>query len=345
VKDRLLRGALRVIESPYTWVVAARNRGFDTGRRPTHRVGVPVVSVGNVTLGGTGKTPMVAWLARWFRQHDVRVTLVSRGYQGRAGQPNDEAIELEQQLPDVPHLQDPDRVAAAQLAIEEFECQLVVLDDGFQHRRLGRDLDIVLLDALEPYGCEHVFPRGTLREPLSNLERADVIVLSRAGLVSRERRDEIRSRVEQIAGGAVWVEIAHRPVHLLGARGDTRPIDAMLGKRVAAFCGIGNPSSFRAGLESCGYDLAAFHALADHHDFRRDDIEWLDRWATQCDADALVCTHKDLVKVGVDRIGSRPLWALSIGVEILSGGDLLEVELRRILEMIPPTPTDLVDSE
>lgn len=335
VSDYLLRGALRVVEFPYTWAVESRNRGFETGQRESHYVDVPVVSVGNITMGGTGKTPMVAWLARWFRQHEIRVTLVSRGYKGRAGQPNDEALELEQQLPDVPHLQNADRVAAARLAIEESDCQLIVLDDGFQHRRLGRDLDIVLLDALDPFGCDHVFPRGTLREPLDNLRRADVIVLSRARLVSRERREEIRDRVEQIAGDVAWVEIAHRPLHLLSAQGETQPVDSLVGQRVAAFCGIGNPSGFRAGLESCGYDLAAFHPFADHHDYRRDDIEWLDRWASENEADALVCTHKDLVKVGVGHIGSRPLWALSIGVEILSGAETLEARLRQVLASIP----------
>ena len=117
---------------------------------------------------------MVEWIARWFRRHNVRVSIVSRGYRAEEGGRNDEARELEQKLPDVPHVQNPDRVAAAQIAVEELETQLIVLDDGFQHRRLARDVDIVLLDALEPFGFEHVFPRGTLREPLAGLRRADV---------------------------------------------------------------------------------------------------------------------------------------------------------------------------
>ncbi|HVW39504.1 MAG TPA: tetraacyldisaccharide 4'-kinase, partial [Pirellulales bacterium] len=117
-----LRAALRLAETPYAVAVAWRNRGYDVGRRPIERVGVPVISVGNLTLGGSGKTPMVEWLARWLRARDVRVTIISRGYGAEAGARNDEALELEERLPDVPHLQNPDRVEAARVAIEEFEC-------------------------------------------------------------------------------------------------------------------------------------------------------------------------------------------------------------------------------
>ena len=128
----------------------------------SQRARVPVVSVGNLTLGGTGKTPMVEWLARWFRGHQVRVAILSRGY-GHTGGMNDEGRVLEENLPDVPHLQDPDRVALAEAAVLELETELIVLDDGFQHRRLARDLDVVLLDALEPFGLSQMFPRGLLQ--------------------------------------------------------------------------------------------------------------------------------------------------------------------------------------
>ena len=154
----LLRGLLRLAEFPYATAARWRNRRYDTGRAEVLRVGVPVVSVGNLTVGGTGKTPLVRWIARWLVDRGVRVALVSRGYRATGGQPNDEARELAQLLPDVPHVQNPDRVAAAREAVGRFGCQAVLLDDGFQHRRLARDLDIVLLDALEPFGFDHVVP-------------------------------------------------------------------------------------------------------------------------------------------------------------------------------------------
>src|SRR2546430_13721210 len=145
------RGVLRVAEVPYTIAVTVRNRRYDRGAAKVHRVDVPVITVGNLTLGGTGKTPMVKWLAQQFQNAGLRVAIVSRGYGAAEGKHNDEALELAQSLPHVPHIQNRDRVAAAQLAIHDFKSQLILLDDGFQHRRLGRDLDIVLLDALEPF--------------------------------------------------------------------------------------------------------------------------------------------------------------------------------------------------
>ena len=158
------RGLLAAAEIPYAAAVRRRNQHYD---RPDacQRVPVPVVSVGNLTLGGTGKTPMVEWLARWFQAQGVRVALVSRGYGSRAGRPNDEALELAQCLPGVPHVQNPDRVAAARQAIDAHQAQLILLDDGFQHRRLARDLDLVLVDALEPVGFGHVFPAAPCESP------------------------------------------------------------------------------------------------------------------------------------------------------------------------------------
>src|SRR5262249_34901289 len=141
----ILRGILRLVEAPYSSAVAWRNRQYDLGRKAVERVGVPVISVGNLSLGGTGKTPLIEWLARWFRERGVRVAIVSRGYGTKAGSRNDEALELAEKLPDVPHVQNPDRVAASHAAIAEHNCQLILLDDAFQHRRIHRKLDIVLL--------------------------------------------------------------------------------------------------------------------------------------------------------------------------------------------------------
>ena len=256
-----LRAGLRVGEFFYRWAMTRRNRLYDLGRAEIHHVEVPVVCVGNLTLGGTGKTPMVEWLAKHFRQRDVRVSIVSRGYGAEQGERNDEALELELALPDVPHLQNPNRVEAAELAVEELETQLILLDDGFQHRRLARDLDIVLLDATEPFGFEHVFPRGTLREPLEGLSRAQAVVLSRADMIDESQREKIRHRAAQLAPEAVWCEVVHRPAALLDANGDERPLDISPDQQIAAFCGIGNPAGFRHTLESLGCHLAQWREI------------------------------------------------------------------------------------
>ncbi len=212
----VLRGTLAVAEVPYTWAVRWRNRHYDHSRDAVCRVDVPVISVGNLTLGGTGKTPMVEWIVRRFLAQGKKVGILSRGYASHSG-PNDEARELEWKLPGVPHVQNPDRVAAAHRAIAEFGCQVLVLDDAFQHRRIGRDLDIVLLDALEPLGYEHLFPRGTLREPVQGLARADVIALSRADLLAADERGAIHDRVLKLSPKAVWVEVVHAPLALVAA--------------------------------------------------------------------------------------------------------------------------------
>jgi tetraacyldisaccharide 4'-kinase len=290
-----------------------------------------VVSVGNVTLGGVGKTPLVEWLARWFRQRGVRVTLISRGYGAEAGARNDEALELEQKLPDVPHVQNPDRVEAAEMAIEEFECQLILLDDAFQHRRIHRDLDIVVLDALAPFGFEHVFPRGALREPLSGLRRAQVIALSRADLVTAEERESIRRRAAGYSPQAAWVEMRHSPRVLLSSDGQEEHLSTLQGASVAAFCGIGNPVGFRRTLESCGCRIAAFKEFPDHHAFTRQDVTSLVAWSSeQRETKLLVCTHKDLVKIGEPSLGPLPLRALVIGIEILQGQEKLESLLAQL---------------
>jgi tetraacyldisaccharide 4'-kinase len=331
----LARAALRFIETPYAWAVRARNWRYDRGRAEIHRVAAPVVSVGNLTLGGTGKTPMVEWIARRLRARDIRVALVSRGYGAEGGSRNDEALELEQKLPDVPHLQDPDRVRAAGVAIEELASQLILLDDGFQHRRIARDLDLVLLDALEPDGFGHVFPRGTLREPWSGLVRADVVALSRADMIDAAARDKLRARVARVAPRAIWLELEHRPRGLLAADGREINLDALAGQRVAAFCGIGNPAGFRHTLETCGYDVAALREFPDHHAYSRDDIQSLAAWAAEQDVAAVVCTHKDLVKIGLPRLGNQPLWAVTIGIAIHAGQSELEARLDELVSRCP----------
>jgi len=341
---RVLRGILAAVEVPYTWAVLWRNRGYDRGLSAVYRVEVPVISVGNLTLGGTGKTPMVEWIVRQFLAQGKKVGIISRGYGAHDGL-NDEALELAWKLPDVPHVQNLDRVAAAHRAIEEQGCQVLVLDDAFQHRRIARDLDIVLLDALEPLGHEHVFPRGTLREPVEGLARANIVALSRADLLTAEQRGVIRDRVARLSPQAVWVEVVHAPLALVAVEQGTgnaggvstrqQPLDVLRGRRVLAFCGLGNPAGFRHTLEVCGYNVAEFHEFPDHHAYRPGDLNALAAAVRRTAAEALVCTQKDLVKVGVDRLGDRPLWAIRVGIDFLAGREEFENTLTLTQAAIP----------
>ncbi len=327
----MVRGFFHAVSIPYGWGVRYRNWRFDTGRAKVDRLPVPVVSVGNLTLGGTGKTPMVAWLAQWFQRHRLRVGVISRGYKAQPAQRSDEALELEHQLPGLIHVANPDRVQAGRQAVEKFSCQVLVADDAFQHRRLARDLDIVLVDALEPFGYGYLFPRGLLREPIQNLQRAHVVVLSRSDMVELQRRAQIRAAVLRWAPEAIWVEAVHAPLELVNAQGQSASVESLAGQPVVAFCGIGQPAGFRRTLEQCGYHVAAFRELPDHYAYRPRQTAQLAEWVSRWDAAAVVCTLKDLMKIPYAQLGGRPLLALRIGLQLLEGCSALENLLSRLL--------------
>lgn len=318
------RAALAALAVPYAAAVACRNAAYDRGLLAVAQGPIPVVSVGNLTLGGTGKTPLVAWLARRLADRGLRPAVVSRGYGAARGQESDEAAELGVLLPAVPHVADRDRIAGVRTAAAG-GADVAVLDDGFQHRRLARDLDIVAVDATDPCGGGRLFPRGLLREPVAGLARAQAVVLTRATAVDARRRDAIR---RELAGGTrgrlppVWIEATHRPVGLRAASGTTQPLERLAEARVAAFAGIGNPAAFRATLAGLGGDLVGFRPFPDHHRYTPADLDALRDWAAGLGADLVVTTLKDLVKVRADRSGRLPLLALEIALEPLPGGDL-----------------------
>ncbi len=328
---RVQRGGLWLLSMPYGLAVRVRNRLYDRGWKKRHKAGVPVISVGNLTVGGTGKTPCVEYVARWCRQQDLRVAILSRGYGSEAGR-NDEALVLEENLPDVPHLQGADRVVLARVAVEELESEVLVLDDGFQHRRLVRDLDLVLLDATNPWGFGHLLPRGLLREPPASLRRAGTILLTRCDQVAPEELELLRGRVARMAPGILVAESVHRPAELVDARQVTADLHELRGRPVVAFCGLGNPEAFRNTLIGLGAEIGAFRTFPDHHSYTRTDIDELRRWARQQAKDCVVATtQKDLVKIRLTQLGERPLYAVRIQLHITRNRDLLDQQLQEVL--------------
>jgi tetraacyldisaccharide 4'-kinase len=328
----LQRAGLWALSFGYRAGVGLRNQAFDRGWKAIHRAAVPVVSVGNLTVGGTGKTPCVEYVARFYRQLDLRVALLSRGYGSDAGR-NDEALVLEENLPDVPHLQHADRVAMARTAAEELESDILVLDDGFQHRRLHRDLDLVLIDATCPWGHGFVLPRGLLREPIGTLKRAHAVLLTRCDLVPAAEVKAIREVVMRNNPAAPIAESVHRPAQWINAAQQTSPLDALTGRPIAGFCGLGNPDAFRQTLAKLGLNVMAWRTYPDHHRYSAEDVELLRGWARQLPQDAaLVTTQKDLVKIRLDRLSERELWALQIQLALTSGQDALEGLLRKTMQ-------------
>ena len=332
-----LRAVLAAISVPYRGAVAIRNTAYDRGLASVHHGPVPVISVGNLTLGGTGKTPLVAWMARTLQAAGHRPAIVSRGYGARPGEVSDEAAELAIVVPGVPHIADRDRLAAVHAAAAQ-AATAVVLDDGFQHRRLARDLDIVAIDATDPFGCGRLFPRGLLREPVTSLRRAHAVVLTRASSVSAERRAEIRQAVTAARGGqppAVWAEATHRPIALRDHSGGLQDLERLRGRRIAAFAGIGNPAAFRATLTDIGADVAAFTPFADHHAYRDGEIASLAQTCRQHGAELAVTTLKDLVKIRSLDLDGIPLVALEIAATFSTGEELLRAA---VIEAARPAP-------
>lgn len=322
----LARAGLAALAVPYAVAVRARNLGYDLGIRAARRAPVPVVAVGNLTLGGTGKTPLVAWVAHRCIAAGRRPAIVSRGYGSAQGQTSDEAAELALVVPGVAHVADRDRVAAAARAAAD-GADAVVLDDGLQHRRLARDLDIVTIDCTDPFGCGHIFPRGLLREPLAGLARAQAVVLTRADTVEPRRRREIMETLTAAAGSRrhwVWAHTAHAPRRLRSVAVRDLPVEHLAGRRVVAFCGLGNPAAFRRTLHRLGAAVAAFRAFPDHHAYSPADADALGTWAAATRAELVVTTLKDLVKVPHETLGGIPLFAVEIGIDFIEGESALD---------------------
>lgn len=295
---------------------------LDQLRTIPRQVDPPVISVGNLTCGGTGKTPVVAWLTQRLKASGWKPGLLSRGYKGESGV-NDEKLVLDALCPSVPHIQQSDRVAAARKLSQQ--CNILILDDGFQHRRLSRSVDIVLIDALRPWGYGHVLPRGLLREPPQALDRASLIVVTRVDLIS----DADRQKLEWTIGRFTDAPIATGrfcPTRLVSSSGmKVKPRD-LRNVRAAAFCGLGNPSGFAATLNQFGLCVPEelFRFYPDHHRYTEADQIRLAEWAEAGSVDMLVTTRKDLVKLNSKIFGATPVLAVDIAFEPVHRSELFD---------------------
>jgi len=325
------RTGLSAIEIPYEALVRLRNYGYDHSILTVKKASAPVISVGNLTLGGTGKTPLVAWLAHWFAQHNKKPAIISRGYKAKTGQLSDEAAELKILLPTVPHYANKQRIIVAREAVAKGS-DVLLLDDGFQHRQIGRDLNLVTIDATDPFGCNRLFPRGLLREPLWGLKRADALVLTRTDQVSIKTRNEIQEQCFQFVGShdKPWIETEHRPSNLRLVDGTTQPLKTLQDKRILSLSAIGNPAAFHRTLTTLGHEPVATLTFPDHHTYTTDDIHRISEETESVGAEIIVTTLKDLVKLPLTSVRNRPLCALEIGIQFQTGLHDLEYLLNKI---------------
>lgn len=333
----LARAGLTVLAGLYRAGLALANLRW---RLPgaVHRAPCPVVSVGNLTVGGTGKTPMVAYLARLALAEGARPLIVSRGYGAAGGRPNEEALELAEACPDVPQVRSPDRLGTIRAWTASEPCDLAILDDGFQHRRLARDLDIVLVDTTRPFGFGHVLPRGLLREPPSALARADLVVITRAELLTAEGVARLKTALEPHLRPETPVLVSeHRPSGVVLLDGTRRDADWLRGRKVTAACGIANPDAFEQGLDRLGAHVVRFEAFRDHYAYAPAEIDRLIDAARLAGAEALVTTRKDFVKwrpLLEGRQDDLPVTVAALGVDlaVTEGEDVLR---RRLLALLP----------
>ena len=319
---QIARAGLWVGALPMEAVSRLRNLFYDRGVLPILKPPVPVISFGNLTVGGTGKTPAVIWCARYLLERAMKPGIASRGYNpgaASAEEGNDEAGVLAQALPDVPHVWDADRAKAAAALVREHGCDVVLLDDGFQHRRLHRTIDFVLLDALDPFGCGFLMPRGFLREPASSIRRATCVIITHANLVTSERLINLRKRIWDIEEGVKLAEAVHRPSALL-VDSEEVDLESLRGTRVFILCGIGSPHSFVMTVANLGAEILGIRSFPDHHVYTADEITNVLAQAAERGAEMVVTTQKDGVKLPPMADAPIALAELRIEFEIVRGG-------------------------
>ena len=327
----LARAALLPFELLYRGVVAVRGSLYDRGLLAAHALALPALSVGNLTVGGTGKTPVAAYLAARLRERGARPAILLRGYG------DDEPLVHATLNEEVPVVVGPDRVEGARQARAQ-GASMVVLDDAFQHRRARRDADVVLVSADRWSARQRLLPAGPWREPLGALRRATVAVVTRKA-VSLDRAEEVRRSLEAAVPGLPVAVVHLAPDELRSANGPERlPLAALAGRTVTAIAAIGDPDAFVAQLRATGADVRPA-LFADHHAFTQAETMALALRAAE--GQLTVCTLKDAVKLAPGWPRAAPaLWYVSQRVHVERGDDVLEALLTRMIRAQRSPRTD-----
>ncbi len=336
------RLGLSVLEPGYRLAIALRNKSFDLGWRKPARLPRPVLSVGNLTTGGTGKTPMVIELTKRLLDKGENPAVLMRGYMADAtGTPSDEAQEIAGELgSSVPVEPNPNRAEGARRVLEKHpQTSVFILDDGYQHRQVHRDLDVVLIDATRPFAFGHQLPRGLLRESPGNLARADAVIVTRCDLVPPEALANLDRQIEALFGQPSTAHAAQTWSGFRDRHGGTLPADHLSQLKVAAVSAIGNPKAFEDMLRSAAGEVLHVDAFDDHHAYTPDEVKRLLEDAKQRGADALVVTEKDWVKwgallagAGIDETHAVPILRPVLSVGFKDGGGAVEALLARLTD-------------
>ena len=292
----LLRFLLRLVSVAYKAVVGLRNFCYDKHLLRMISIGVPVISVGNITTGGTGKTPLVIWLCGVLEKRSLKCAVLTRGYKASGAGFADEPVVLARSCPGANVVVNSDRARGAQKAIADFDADVLVMDDGFQHRRLRRDLDIVAVDATCPFGYGRVLPAGMLREPVRALRRADAVVITRYDQATAEQVEQLQKQIGQIAPAVTVAKAVHKHPYARANKGRIIGISELKDKSIFAFCGIGNPDAFMKRLREYELSVVGSKVYSDHHDYKDEDVSDIYEQARLLGANLILSTEKDWVK-------------------------------------------------
>lgn len=346
-----LKPILFLFSGIYWILYVARNWFFSLGIFKTHNLNsrfpfAKVISLGNITVGGTGKTPWTIFLAERIHSYGKKVAILSRGYGRKSSgqvvlydkskhnrswrEAGDEPLLMASKLNGIPIVVNSDRVQAGFWALQNNQAQVLILDDGFQNRRLKKDLEIVIIDATNPFGNFKLLPAGILREPMQNLKRADLLILNKVNQVNS--KEQILEQLKTVSSGEI-VESGYEINYCHNVySGQTLPIAELKGKSCLAFCGIANPFSFITSLKELQIRVVETKFFSDHYVYKEKDIlDLVEQGLTQ-KVDFLVTTEKDRVRL--PKVNSKlPIYALAIKVIITRGEEILDQQLKRILDL------------
>ena len=352
------RGWVRILSGPPAWLfsflfplsvlyrlVISLNRClYGMGIRRARGLPRPVVSIGNIAVGGGGKTPLVIWLGRRLAKKGLRVAVLTRGYGGRAiterpveigkdmpsrmpDQVGDEAVLLAKNLPRVSVFVSANRYLSGMQALENREIDIFLLDDGFQHFALKRDLDLVVVDNERRFGNGRLLPSGILREPVSRLKDADIIVVTKARNIDPDFGDKLSSLSD---APVLWADYRPTGIRAVG-KDSVREIDELKGRPLLAFSGIANPLSFESTLSELSLEVVDRVRYGDHHLYSNKDVHYLTERAASAGAAAMITTEKDLVRWPAAQ-SSLPCYALPMEVLFLAGEDQLMARILKLTE-------------
>ena len=357
----ILLGLLRGLSYVYGFGARVNLWMYEAGILSRRKLDCCVISIGNITVGGTGKTPTAQRVAMMVKNMGYRVVILNRGYRSHWDKPlgvvsdgkkifmtsyeaGDEAYLMAKMMPGIPVVIGKNRDVTGSYTVDKLHAEVIIMDDGYQHWQLNRDLDIVLVDTLNLFGNGNLLPRGILREPLSHLNRADMFLFTKSDQSSQLTRTSLAENIRQYNTEAPIVESIHHPKEFVeiadwykGIQQNPLPLEELKGKRVMVFSAIGNPSSFEQNVSGCDLDIVEAIRYPDHHDYGMLEMQYIAERASTLKADALITTGKDAVKIPTEFIYFNrdiPLYVMNMDIMITRNEEIFDRKLKETVETV-----------